>query len=221
MKNNTLKTIKNMLFISVVTGLGTFTANAQEATQSKEPETLFSKGISLEKVGFMASVGADYTRVSNTDLGLYMFKGGIVFNDKLTIGGYYGESLWDFRPSSLRAVYGPRVNMDASLFGGFLEYTMYSNRLFHLTMPLKVGAINLEIDEYDNPNDWDYFERFLFTVEPQIHLEMNIHKYARFFVGAGYRFVGGEFYNNGGFIPAPGNALSAQVGIKMGMFKLK
>ena len=92
--------------------------------------------------------------------------------------------------------------------GGFWEYPMLSNRLLHLTMPLKIGAIHLEIDDYENPNDWDNYESYLFSVEHQLFVEINLHKYARFFIGGGYRFVGNELYSNGGFIPAHGNAIS-------------
>jgi hypothetical protein len=67
----------------------------------------------------MASVGADYTHLSRKNIGMYSAKGGIVFNNAFTVGGYYGEGIWDLSTSKLQSVYGPRVEMEASMWGDF------------------------------------------------------------------------------------------------------
>lgn len=225
--SNKSKLIQTALF-TVLFSLGTFTSYSQETKENKEnkeTQTLIGNGISLNKIGFMASAGADYTQVSKTDAGLFTIKGGLVLNDALTIGAYYGESIWDIKPEELGPLYGANANMDFKVFGGLLEYTFFSNKLWHLTMPLKIGAIELELDDHYLPGapfiERENYERYYLSIEPQLHLELNVHKYARVFAGAGYRFSNTELYSQGGYVPAPGNAVSAQIGIKIGMFRLK
>jgi len=222
MKTSNKSKLFQTALLAVLFSLGTFNSYSQE---NKETQTLIGKGISLNKIGFMASAGADYTQVSNVDAGLFTFKGGLVINDALTIGAYYGESIWDIKPRELSPLYGVNANMDFKVFGGLLEYTLYSNKLWHLTMPLKIGAIEVELDDYNPtmPPLWerDNYERYFLSVEPQLHLELNVHPYARVFAGAGYRFSNTELYSQGGYVPSPGNAVSAQIGIKIGMFRIK
>lgn len=222
MKTSNKSKLFQTALLAVLFSLGTFNSYSQE---NKETQTLLGKGINLNKIGFMVSAGADYTQVSKTDGGLFLIKGGLVFNDALTVGAYYGESIWDIKPKELGPLYGPNANMDFKVFGGLVEYTLYSNKLWHLTMPLKIGAMEVELDEYNitMPPTWEResYERYFLTVEPQLHLELNVHPYARVFAGAGYRFSNTELHSQGGFVPAPENAASAQIGIKIGLFRLK
>lgn len=77
----------------------------------------------------------------------------------------------------------------------------------------------MEGDDYNRFNDIDG-ERRSFYIEPAVQAEVNLHKYARLYAGLGYRFMGNS-NTFGSFIPEAENAVTFQVGLKLGMFRLK
>jgi hypothetical protein len=70
----------------------------------EQPETLFNGELSLSKIGFMINPGFQGTKISGENAGFVVFRGGIVFDDKITIGGFYGEMLNTVRPASFTNV---------------------------------------------------------------------------------------------------------------------
>ncbi|MFT5595532.1 MAG: hypothetical protein ACI8QH_000313 [Flammeovirgaceae bacterium] len=70
----------------------------------------------------------------------------------------------------------------------------------------------------DNENgETDLSESTFFQIEPAALIEVNLHKYARFNMGAGYRFVGEMNYRN--FNQSDILGLTGYVGLKFGLFK--
>ncbi|EPR65058.1 hypothetical protein [Cyclobacterium qasimii] len=148
----------------------------------------------------------------------YQLKAGVVFWDKLTIGGYYSEAINDVRPANLLVDY-PRANIEMSAAGGFIEYSLYTNKLLHLTIPVAIGSMEMEGDDY-NPQDINEGESRTMYVEPAVQAEVNLHKYVRLHAGLGYRIMGDPNYSEG-IIPRADDALSFQVGLKFGLFQIK
>jgi hypothetical protein len=115
--------------------------------------------------------------------------------------------------------------------GGFVEYSLWSDQLIHLTIPLFIGGGELSLDNRgdDNQQDWysSYGDDYFFVVEPGLQAELNLYKYVRFHLGAGYRIVNGIDYNetsdtenlNLGNSDISGFTLSA--GLEIGLFKIK
>jgi hypothetical protein len=60
-------------------------------------------------------------------------------------------------------------------------------------------------------------EANFYQVEPSALLELNIHKYVRFNIGAGYRFVGQMSYRNMDQRDLSG--FTGYVGLKIGVFR--
>ncbi len=194
------------------------TAQLAFAQESTEPNTLLGSGVNLGKIGFMVSPGVDFTKVAGEGTGFYQLKAGLVFNDKLTVGGFYGESFNEIRPQSFGTDYPASANVDLGIVGGFVEYTAFSNKLIHLTFPLMVGVLEMEGDDYGRGVEEGESRSWYF--EPAAQLEVNIHRYARLYGGAGYRIMNEPSFTSG-FIPEAGSAWSFQLGLKLGMFRIK
>jgi hypothetical protein len=187
----------------------------QIASAQEEQQTLFGEKISLSSLGVMVEPGVQLTRLAGEGAGFFNFRGGIVINDKLTLGGFYGQLINDVRPSSFGNSLPTSAHLDAYMAGGFLEYTVFSNKLLHFTFPVSVGMMEMEID--NEGRDFDFDETKTLLVEPKAMVEINLHKFARLNAGVGYRIMGNQFENAPG-VPDAGNALTFQVGLKMGVF---
>jgi hypothetical protein len=188
------------------------------AQETIEQETLFNKNIDGKNIGFMVSPGVSFTQVAGESAAFYQIRAGVVLWDKLTVGGFYANTFDELRPASLLVDF-PNSNLDVYAAGGFIEYTILSGKLFHLTIPVAIGTLEMEGDDYNRFNDVDG-ERRTFYIEPAVQAEVNLHKYARLHAGLGYRFMGNS-NTFGAFIPEAENAVTFQVGLKLGMFRLK
>ena len=143
---------------------------------------------------------------------LFNLRGGLSLKDKFSFGAYLSTSLNEIRPQSETL---PNIYMDYWTVGGFAEYTLFSKKLVHLSFPLYVGYGEVQMD--NEIGDVGLGESNFLKVEPSALLEINLHKYVRFHVGAGYRFVGSMNYRN--LNQADLSGLTGYVGLKFGLFR--
>jgi hypothetical protein len=109
--------------------------------------------------------------------------------------------------------------MDYKSWGGVLEYTLWSDKLVHLTIPVWIGGGEVEMDRKDNFGDINpnpYGEQYFFVVEPSAMLEINLHKYVKLNAGIGYRAVSNMTYRN--FDQSALIGITGNVGLKIGLF---
>jgi hypothetical protein len=186
------------------------------AQNEKDTQTLY-EDLSL-KSGFMISPYNQFTQIDRSAVSVFGLRGGIVFSDKLSIGGFYSTSTNEVTPKSET---DSRVYMDYVVGGGFVEYTLWSHRLVHLTLPLFIGVGAVEMDwkdDYSDNEDYPYGEKSFFVIEPSTALEINLHKLIRLDAGVGYRIVGDFTYRNFDYSALMG--FSGNIGLKLGIFQL-
>jgi hypothetical protein len=205
--------MKKIILSLLVLGLSLLGLQAQES-----PETLFEGKVSFSNIGVFVDPGFQITQVSEEGAGLFLLRGGVSFNDKLSVGGFYGQMISDIRPASFENILPPRAYVDAFQAGGFVEYTLNASKMLHFTFPLAFGVMEMEVDE--EGRDFDYEETKTFFVEPGAQLEVNLHRFARLHAGVGYRLMAGTIEDSPG-VPDAGNSLTFQVGLKMGVFNFK
>ncbi len=77
-------------------------------------------------------------------------------------------------------------------YGGlFLEYTFKPHAVFHISVPVLVGAGQTQfVGGYVDPESEEDSDTF-FVVEPELNLEFNITRNWRLDLGVGYRHVNG------------------------------
>ena len=136
-------------------------------------------------------------KVGNVYEDISLFLGGkigMTFNDKFTLGiGGYGltnNSNFDLQltPTTTQL---SRVSMG---YGGLaLEYTFFTNKKIHFSIPVMVGVGGVYIYEDDGDyfnSSWDEIENSAaFVVEPGVDVEFNLFKFFRVGIGASYRLV--------------------------------
>lgn len=184
------------------------------AQENNEAKTLFGSGNSIgtNDIGFFVAPSLGITQMDGSTAALFNLRGGVNLMDKFSLGAYFNTSLNQIMPQSETV---PNIYMDYWTVGGFAEYTLFSKKLAHLTFPIYFGYGEVEMD--NEPDNIELGEAYFFTIEPSALLEVNLHKYARFNIGAGYRFVGQMNYRN--FDQSDISGLTGYVGLKFGLFR--
>ncbi|NJK83695.1 MAG: hypothetical protein HC912_07640 [Saprospiraceae bacterium] len=184
------------------------------AQDNNESKTLFGSGtpISTKDLGFFFAPSYGITQMDGSTASLFNLRGGINLKDKFSFGAYFNTSLNQIKPQSETI---QNIYMDYWTVGGFAEYTLFSKKVVHLTFPLYVGYGEVQMDNENG--DAGLGEANFFQIEPSALLEVNLHKYVRFNIGAGYRFVGQMNYRN--FNQSDISGLTGYVGLKFGLFR--
>lgn len=174
---------------------------------------------SIENVGFFVKPYVQATQLAGEPAGMVNINAAVTFNNKFSIGAVYGQTFNEVLPVST-----PNENayLDLRMGGATVEYTFASNRLIHFSIPVAVGAGEVEYgwrDEfgYDFNDDQPYGEDYFFYVEPGAILEINVLPFMKFSTGATYRFVpGGVDYQQ--LDAADVSGLTFSAGLKFGIF---
>jgi hypothetical protein len=207
-----MKTIKALALSALCFFIFQSKISAQETS---EPKTLFGNGkfksIGKEDLGFFVAPAYGITRMDGSTASLFNVRGGISFKDKVTIGSYFTTSINEINPVSETL---PDVYMDYWSVGGFAEYTLLSKKVVHVTFPLFIGYGEVQMD--NESGEAGLSEANFFQIEPSAMLQVNLHKYVRFNVGAGYRFIGQMNYRN--FNQSDISGVTGFIGLKFGMF---
>ena len=184
------------------------------AQDNNEAKTLLGSGnpISTKDLGFFVAPSYGITQMDDNTASLFNLRGGINLKDKFSFGAYFNTSLNEIRPQSETI---QNIYMDYWTVGGFAEYTLFSKKVVHLSFPLYVGYGEVEMDNENG--DTGLGEANFFQIESSALLEVNLHKYVRFNIGAGYRFVGQMNYRN--FNQSDISGLTGYVGLKFGLFR--
>lgn len=206
--------MNKMLFAFMTWSFVTLSAWSISAQENNEASTLFGSvsPVSTQNLGFFAAPTLGLTRMDGSSAGLFNLRAGISLKDQFSLGAYFNTSMNRIYPQSetLADIY-----MDYWTVGGFAEYTLLSKRLIHLTFPLYIGYGEVQMD--NESGDAGLGEAYFFQIEPSALLELNLHKYVRFNVGAGYRFVGDMNYRN--FNQSDLSGFTGYAGFKFGLFR--
>jgi len=170
--------------------------------------------LSVKDLGFFVAPSIGFTQMDGSATSLFNLRGGISFKDKFSIGASYNASLNKIRPQSETM---QNIYMEYWSLGGFAEYTLFSKKMAHFTFPLYLGYGEVEMEHNTDVEYEGLGEANFFHIEPSALLSVNLHKYVRFSIGAGYRFIGQMSYRN--FNQSDISGLTGYVGLKIGLFK--
>jgi hypothetical protein len=198
----------------VVWTFGMMSVGLAFGQEQQEAKTLLGHGKPFNKKdwGYFVAPALGFTQMDGANATLFHIRGGIDHRSGLSMGMFYSRSMNDIRPQSEAA---SDVYLDYQVVGGFAEYTLWSKRLFHLSLPLYIGYGEVELDTEDGSAGMG--EANFYQVEPSALLEVNVHRFVRFNVGAGYRFVGQMTYRNMDQRDLSG--FTGYVGLKIGVFR--
>ncbi|MCH6236080.1 hypothetical protein [Cognataquiflexum rubidum] len=206
--------MKTILYSTLIVLCLTLSHSNLMAQEEGEAKTLFGNNtrINTKDLGFFVAPSFGFTQMDGGSASLFNLRGGVNLKDNIAFGAYFNTSVNDIRPQSETV---PNVYMDYWSVGGFAEYTLLSKNLLHVSFPLYIGYGEVEMDN-ENGNV-GLGEANFFQLEPSALLAVNLHKYVRLNVGAGYRFVGQMEYRN--FNQSDISGLTGYIGLKFGLFR--
>lgn len=212
--------MKNLYQIIVISLLSLSFANINHlyAQENSKPNTLFGNDT---KVGYFFAPMVQYAAADQGDYVLAGAKVGLQLSKKWSTGFQY---LTTVNETNI-IVENNSWDHDQQLLGWFVEYTLFSDRLVHLTIPVVLGGAESNIDDYgsssNNNFEDDYLEKRFFFVEPGVNVEVNLDKRVRLFGGVTYRWVNelGENEIDTYRLRNRLHAITAQAGIKVGLFR--
>jgi hypothetical protein len=163
---------------------------AQPAKTSGGMEYLFAKGGKLRLSGFGAPV-AELSFINGQPVLSNGGGGALLVNQRFFIGAYSLSTITriqDFVWENNQFFFGN--NPVLVQVGGWLGYNFSPHRVLHLTASAKVGYAQMVDVNYQNQN-WGRSSRYEGTlvVTPQLEAELNLLKWMKLNVGAGYRWA--------------------------------
>lgn len=174
--------IKVNLLLLFFTIAGTTTAQTNE-----EVKTFFGNG-KLE-IGYFVSPTCQFGDIAGSTAILPGIGAGVVFNDKLYLGINFKYIASEKTPEDESDT---RLYLDQRYCGLRFEYALRPEKVVHINFPVELGFGDTELDLKDSyeeegsvPTDDVWFA----YLEPGVALEINLHKYVKFSLSAGYRFV--------------------------------
>ena len=186
-----MKTKQILFFVSLSFFVCQIKAQDYENVDNGQVKTLLGNHTKLRGFGSVDLKVGQWNDESTLLVGGH---GGIILNDKFTIGlGGYGITT----RSKFTGLNGQN---DLYLGGGYggliLGYSLFAKEIFHLNFPILFGGGGLDVlEDRDNifTNGFDNITETsgFFIVEPGAELEINIARFFRFAIGGTYRFMEG------------------------------
>ena len=177
-----------MLILSLFGGMNQLYAQQEEDTT----KYLLSEEVVLSGFG---SPFVEFSSVNDQFAVCVGAGGALMINQAIFIGAYFEGLVTNHFMEDLKTyvnIEKPKVSFEHG--GLWLGYVFKHKKPVHggLSMKLGWGEISLEGDGYDyDPDlDYDYTDR-IFSVLPQLELELNMTRWFRINAGVGYRFVTG------------------------------
>ena len=164
---------------------------AKDKDEMDEMNTIFTKDNLKVTGGFI--VPELKTGNVNEDASLLLGgRLGMTFNDRFTLGlGGYGlvnNSNFDTGDP----IY-PTARIGMGYGGLAMEYTFFTNKKVHFSIPVLVGVAGIYVYEDDDDffnNEWNEIENSAaMVIEPGVNVELNLFKFFRVDLGASYRWI--------------------------------
>jgi hypothetical protein len=122
---------------------------------------------------------------------------GVTFNNKLTLELSYKFIANEYTPVG---EIDKRLYLDQKYGALKFEYSFFPTKAVHLNLPVDIGIGHTELDLKDSyesdsihtPNGDAWFA----YIEPGLSLEINLIKYLKFNIGAGYRIISSVSYRS-------------------------
>jgi hypothetical protein len=208
--------IFSFLIIASYTSLfsqNTLTVGVEE---NQEIKTIFKKE---KKDGFYGAFSVGYSPIDNKDALTISSRGGWIMDHFFALGVGGTGFVNDFNQLNLNFLPSGTV-ADLKLAGGYggvvLEPILFPFKPVHFSFPILIG-----VGAAGSYSDYTYYSiysvsDFFWVVEPQAELEINLTRWLRFALYAGYRYTSALDIKD--ISPTALRGYSAGITVKMGIF---
>ena len=185
------------------------------AQTNEEAKTIF--GGSKPHLGYFVSPFVQVGKIAGSTAVLPGINAGVIFNNRLTVGASYKFIITENTPVGEA---DDRLYLDQFYAGLKVEYSIFPTKPVHLNLFLETGLGHTELDLKD-AYEFDHFEgsgtnASFFYAEPGAAIELNLWKYLKLDIGAGYRFASAVTYRSITEKNIMGFSFSG--GLKIGLF---
>jgi hypothetical protein len=198
---------KDMIKVKLLLFFFTIAVNTKAQTNA-EAKTVF--GGSKPDIGYFISPSCQVGEIAGSTAILPGIGVGVVLNDRLYFGMNYkfiaSENTPEGEPDN-------RLYLDQRYYGLKFEYTIQPGKVVHLNFPLELGAGETELDLKDSFEDEGAWFAYL---ETGLALEINLQKYVKCSLSAGYRFVNNTSFRN--LTEKDLRGMTYSGGLKIGIF---
>lgn len=153
-----------------------------DRTKTDQMQTLFSFDSRITGYG---TLDTKFTKLNDQDAVIIGAHGGVIFNSYFYFGlGAYGQVTTNqYQSSSPSESYDIHMGYTGMMMG----FNIMPKKVVHLTVPLFFGVGNLELEQNDV-----FIENSAFLLfEPGLQIELNVVRFMKIGLGAGYRMVQG------------------------------
>ena len=184
------------------------------AQTNHEATTIFGNG--KPHVGYFLNPSIQVGKFAGSTAVIPGIGAGVLFNNKFSAGVLYKFTITENTPAGE----ADQLYLHGQWFGLKAEYSLKPERVVHVSFPVEIDAGEIEFDikdSYENqaaavPSGDAWF----LNIEPGIAAEINLWKYIRLNLAAGYRFVSDVRLSNVSGSDLMGFTFSA--GLKIGLF---
>lgn len=165
------------------------------AQTNDEAKTIFGNG--KPHLGYFVSPFGQVGKIAGSTAVLPGINAGLLFNNKFTIGASYKFIATENTPVGEA---DDRLYLDQFYAGLKFEYSIFPTKPVHFNLFLEAGLGHTELDMKD-AYEFDHFEgsgtnASFFYAEPGAAIELNLWKYLKLDIGAGYRFASAVTYRS-------------------------
>lgn len=170
-----------------------FNASAQTKEATK---TLFGTG--KPSLGYFVSPSCQIGDMAGSTAVMPGIGGGLLFNERIYLGLNYKFIVTENTPIGETDT---RLYLDRKWGGLKFEYATSPAKIVHLNFPLEAGISHIEYDLKDAFGDRGGIaipknDATFAYIEPGVALEINLMKYAKLDLSAGYQFSSGVSFNH-------------------------
>jgi hypothetical protein len=181
----------------------------------EETKTVFGNG--KPHLGFFVSPTLQLGKIAGSTAILPGIGGGVILNHKFSVGLTYKFIASENTPAGEEDT---RLYLDQFYAGLKFEYSIFPAKPVHVNIQLEGGVGHTELDLKESyENDHSGFpsnDASFGYLEPGLALEINLWKYLKLDIGAGYRFASEVLFRS--ITEKDLMGLSCFAGLKIGIF---
>jgi hypothetical protein len=184
------------------------------AQTNEEEKTLFGNG--KPHIGYFINPSCQFGKFAGANAVIPGIGAGVILNKKYSLNILYKLTVTESTPAGE----ANQLYLHGQWFGFKAEYSLKPEGMVHLNFPLEIGAGEIELDLKDSyENDQVIIpsgDAWFAYLEPAVAVEINLQKYIKLNLSAGYRFVSEVTYRNISEKDLKGFTFTA--GLKIGLF---
>jgi hypothetical protein len=184
------------------------------AQTNEAAKTIFGNG--KTNIGYFISPSCKFGEIAGNTAILPGIGAGVVFNDRLYLGINFQYIASENTPEK---ELDNRLYLDQRYCGLRFEYAMRPEKVVHINFPVELGIGETELDLKDSYEDEGLVptdDAWFAYLEPGVALEINLQKYLKLSLSAGYRLVSDLSFRN--LTEKDLMGMTYSVGLRIGRF---